>query len=211
MHRGSTTVAAALLLAGACLAATAWAQQSATPAVIPPARPERFLGLDVFAGGAGYERYDFVRTGDPSKDDQFGKIGWDAGATVSVGVRWLGITGAFGRQTIETVPTWQVAVGPRLTSPWLPLGEIPVRAFVHALVGLAATSGVTPSQSSAEWVIGGGVDIVLLRMQFDSVRLNMNGLKPSSYRFFVGGVVPLCLRGCRESDGFNVSGRPAWK
>jgi len=211
MHRRTTAAALALLLTWGCLAETASAQEPATPAVIPRARPERFVGLDVFAGGARYERYDYVRSEDPSKDDQFGKTGWDAGATVGFGVRWLGITGAIGRQTIETVPTYQLVVGPRVTSPWLPLGDIPIRGFAHALVGVASTSGVTPSQNSAEWVIGGGVDIFLLRMQFDSVRLKLNGLKTSSYRFFVGGVVPLCVRACRESDGFNVSGRPTSK
>jgi len=212
MHR--KTAAAAVLataLLGAGSAETARAQEPAKPVDAAAARPERFLGLDVFAGGAGYERYDYVPSEDPSKDDMYGKFGWDVGATVSVGVRWLGITGAFGRQTIETMPTYQMVVGPRLTTPWWALGYMPVRGFAHALVGIAATSGVTPAQTSAVWVIGVGVDLFFLRMQFDEVRLNMNELKKDNFRFFVGGVVPLCLRACRETDGFNVSGRPASK
>jgi hypothetical protein len=70
-------------------------KQALQSVVSTPARPERFLGLDVFGGGAGYQRYDYVPSEDPSNDDVYGKFGWDVGATVSVGVRWLGITGAF--------------------------------------------------------------------------------------------------------------------
>lgn len=208
--RGVVTAAAlALLLLGGGPAETASAQEPATPVVIPPARRERFLGLDVFAGGSQFQNVLVPATGtEPAK---FPPWGWDAGATVSVGVRWLGITGAFGRQTIETVPIYQLAVGPRVTSPWLPLGEMPIRGFAHALVGFAGTSGVTPSQSSAEWIIGGGCDVFLLRFQFDSVWLKLNGVKTRNLRVFLGGVVPLCVRGCRESDAFNVSGRPASK
>ena len=207
--RGLVTAAAALFLLAGCLAETTWAQQPATPVVIPPARPQRFLGLDVFAGAARFEGYDPVEGEDPSGTIQHAKTGWDVGATVSIWVRWLGITGTFGRQIIDTVPTYQVAVGPRLTSPWLPAGELPIRGFAHALVGTASTTGGTPSQTSTEWVIGGGCDIFLFRLQFDNVWLKLDGLKTSNFRFFFGGVVPLCLRACRESDAFNVSGRPA--
>ncbi len=206
--RGAMTAAALFLLAR-CLAETTWAQEPATPVVIPPARPVRFLGLDVFAGGSQFQNVLIPATDtEPAK---YPPWGWDIGATVSVGVRWLGITGTFGRQTIDTAPTYQVAVGPRLTSPWLPAGELPIRGFAHALVGSVSTSGVTPSQSSAEWVIGGGIDIFLVRLQFDNVWLKLNGLKTSNFRLFLGGVVPLCLRACRESDAFNVSGRPVSK
>jgi len=211
MHRRTTAAAVALLLTGGCLAETASAQEPASPVVIPPARPGLFLGLDVFGGAARCERNDVVPSEDPAKEDRMEKFGWDAGATVSVGVRWLGITGALGRQTTEMVPTYHMVVGPRFTSPWAVSDAGAVRAFAHALVGFASTSGVTPSQSSAEWVIGGGVDIFLLRIQFDSVWLKLNGVKTSNLRVFMGGVVPLCVRACRESDGFNVSGRPTSK
>lgn len=207
--RGIVTAAALASFLFAGLAETAWAQEPATPVVIPPARPEHFLGLDVFAGGSQFQNVLVPATDtEPAK---YPGWGWDAGATVSVGVRWLGITGTFGRQTVETVPIYQLAVGPRVTSPWLVGDAAIIRVFAHALAGFATSSGVTPSQSSAEWVIGGGVDIMLLRIQFDNVRLNLNGLKTSSPRIFIGGVVPLCLRACRAWDGFNVSGRPASK
>jgi len=208
--RGVVT-AAALLLLGGCLAETAWAQEPATPVVIPPARPERFLGLDVFAGAVRFEGYDHDESEDPSTVIKHAKTGWDVGATVSIGVPWLGITGTFGRQIIDTVPTYQLAVGPRVSSPWATSDNGAVRVFAHALVGFASTTGVTPSQSSAEWVVGGGCDLLLFRIQVDKVWLKLNGLKTSNLRVFFGGVVPLCLRGCRESDAFNVSGRPTSK
>jgi hypothetical protein len=43
------------------------------------------------------------------------KSGWDVGATAFV-VRWVGITGAFGRHGIENLPTCHVVVGPRFTT-----------------------------------------------------------------------------------------------
>jgi hypothetical protein len=118
MREVVTAAALALMLFGGRLAETAWAQEPATPGVTAPARRGPFLGLDLFGGAAAYRRNDVVPSEDPSEHDDFEKVGWDAGATVSVGVGWLGITGAFGRQTIETVPTYQVVVGPRFTSPW---------------------------------------------------------------------------------------------
>ena len=168
--------------------------------VIPRARPERFLGIDVFAGGSQFQTVLVPATDtEPAKHPAWG---WDAGATISVGVRWLGITGAFGRQTVETVPIYQLAVGPRVTSPWL-VGDAALRGFAHALAGFASTSGVTPSQSSAEWVVGGGFDFMLFRVQFDKVWLNLNGQKTSDFRVFIGGVVPFCLRAC-EDDKLEI-------
>ena len=181
------------------------AQEPATP--VPPAqeRHERFLGLEVIAGGVAYDRTDYlpVTTGDESDKDHFGPIGWDLGATVNYGVRWVGIAGSVGRHTIETVPTYQFAVGPRFTTP----RDYPIRFFAHVLVGFARTSGVTPSQGSAERVIGAGIDFGLLRIQIDEVTLNLDGLLKGNMRMFVGGFVPLCFRGCRDGDFINVSGR----
>ena len=60
-------------------------------------------------------------------------------------------------------------------------------------------------------MLGGGFDVLFVRIQADDVRLRLNGVREENTRLFVGGVVPLCLRACRDSDGFNLSGRPAWK
>ena len=213
--RGNLTalaVSAAVLL-GSCVAETTWAQEQATPAANVSDKPGRFLGLDIFAGGVQYERRETPGTpdaGDGSQGAGWGKFGWDTGATLSVGVRWMGITGAFGHHTVEDVPAYQVAVGPRVTSPWY-IDELAVRFFAHALAGVATTSGATPSQSSTEWVLGGGFDVLFLRIQLDYVRLRLDGVPQGNTRVFVGGVVPFCLRACRDLDGFNLSGRPASK
>jgi hypothetical protein len=210
--RGKAISAAvlAVVFLGACPAETTWAQEPAKPVTTVLERPGRFLGLDIFAGGAQYERREIPDSEDGSETASWGKFGWDAGATVSYGVRWIGITGTVGHHTIEDVPTYQVAAGPRVTSPWY-IDEVAIRFFAHALVGVAATSGVTPSQSSTALVIGGGFDVLFLRIQVDYVRLGLDGLQKENTRAFIGGVVPLCLRACRESDGLNVSGRPAAK
>ena len=60
-------------------------------------------------------------------------------------------------------------------------------------------------------MLGGGFDVLFVRIQADDVRLRLNGVREENTRVFVGGVVSLCLRACRDSDGFNLSGRPASK
>jgi hypothetical protein len=173
--------------------------------------PGRFLGVDFFGGGAVFD----IEVA-PATETEKGKTvgwGWDAGATVSYGVRWMGITGTFGSQPVaESGSAYHLVVGPRVSSPWAVWGDLGGRFFAHALGGLVRTRGVTPSQSSAEWVLGGGIDILLFRLQFDYVRLNLNGVDRNNVRGFVGGVVPLCFRGCSDDkDLFNVSGRSATK
>jgi hypothetical protein len=205
----TAAVVLTVALFGAGLPETTWAQEQARPTAVGRARPEPFLGVDVFAGGAAFSRYEQAPAGDDSDEIRYAATGWEAGATVAFGWRWLGITGAFGRQTIETVPVYQAVVGPRVTSPWMTGEDVGFRVFAHALVGAARTSGVIPAQSSTEWVLGGGIDIFLLRLQMDYVRLNLNGLRQDNYRVSMAGFVPLCLRACHASDGFNLSGRPA--
>lgn len=205
-----SAVVLAVVFLGPCSVVTTSAQDPARPATSVSDRPDRFLGLDIFAGGVQYERHEIPDGGDESQAASWGKFGWDTGATVSFAVRWIGITGTFGRHTVEDLPTYQAAAGPRVTSPWY-VDDVGIRFFAHALVGVATTSGVTPSQSSTEFVIGGGFDVLLLRIQIDYVRLGLDGLQKGNTRAFIGGVVPLCLRDCREGDGFNLSGRPASK
>jgi len=120
-----------------------------------------------------------------------------------------GITAAVGQQPVDDA-VWvsHLAVGPRVTSPWFAAETMVGRFFAHALAGMARTSGPV-SQTAGEFVVGGGIDLLLLRIQGDYVRSNLTGVKRGNGRFFVGGVIPFCLRGCTEADGFNVSGRPA--
>ena len=71
------------------LPALAAAQEPAPPAVSAPDKPERLLALDIFGGWAsGYATIEAPGTGEESS-----KIGggWEVGATVVYGKRWLGI------------------------------------------------------------------------------------------------------------------------
>jgi hypothetical protein len=101
-----------------------------------------------------------------------------------------------------------MAFGAQVVSPWIVGEDMGFRVFAHALYGFASTRGEAPSQTSAEWVVGGGIDILLMRVQVDYVRLHLDPLKRGNSRVFIGGVVPLCLRSCRGGE-INLSGRPA--
>ena len=209
MREMVTAAVAAIALSGLGLSGTAWAQEPVTIVTTTPNRQERFLGLEVFGGGGQFQIE--LAPATETEDARYPKWGWDAGATLSYGIRWLGITGAVSHQAIgESLSAYHLVVGPRVTSPWIVGDRGAARFYAHALGGFAQTSGVTPSQRSAEWVFGGGMDAFFFRMQFDYVRLNLNGVEKGNARVFLGAVVPLCLRACSESkDVFNVSGHPA--
>jgi hypothetical protein len=131
-------------------------------------------------------------TGEESnKDDDM--TGWEVGATVLYGKRWLGITSAVGRATILDVPVWQITAGPQVY-----IGKANARWLLHALVGYATTSGVTPSRSSVVGVVGGGLDLAIFRLQADYVLLDLDGLQRNYGRAFVGVVLPLCFRACGD-------------
>jgi hypothetical protein len=202
-----TAAAAAILWAGASLGAALAQSAAMDGSTSPPAPAPRFVGLDVFVGGGQVQNE--LAPATETEDAKYPKWGWDAGATVSVGVRWFGITADVGQQPLdETVWVSHLAAGPRVTSPWVVGESMVVRFFGHALAGMARTSGTMP-QTAGEFVVGGGVDLLFLRIQGDYVRANLAGVKRGNGRLFVGGVIPLCLRACTEADGFNVSGRPA--
>jgi hypothetical protein len=203
-----TVVALALFLLGGCLAETARAQEPAKPASTLQHRPERYLRLDLFAGGAAHQVKDPPKNENGEVEAGWGEYGWETGATLSVGIPWLGVTGSIGKYNIENVPAYHLLVGPRFTSEW-GCGGLCGRAFVHALAGFSRTSGGVPPQTSGEFALGFGVDIMplFLRIQGDQVWLNLNGLPRGYFRIFAGGVVPLCLSACRDTDMINVSSR----
>ena len=175
------------------LPAFAAAQEPARPAVSAPDKIERFLALDIFGGAVvGSATTETPDTGEESdKDDDM--TGWEVGATFLYGKRWLGIKSTVGRATILDVPVWQVTAGPQVY-----IGKANARWLVHALVGFAATSGVTPSRSSVVGVVGGGLDLAIFRLQADYVLLNLDGLQKNYGRAVVGVVLPLCLRTCGD-------------
>lgn len=106
------------------------------------------LRLDLFGRGAQFQNA--IPPATEGEKYTYPHWGWDAGATLSYGVRWLGITGTFGHQAIaEDVSAYHLVAAPRVTSPWLVGEKMAVRGFAHALGGLAHTTAVTPSQNSA--------------------------------------------------------------
>jgi hypothetical protein len=187
----ATVIAAALL--GASLAATGWAQEPARPAVSAPDKSGRLLALDIFAGAVvGSATTETPNSGEESNTDD-DMTGWEVGATVLYGKRWLGIRSAVGRATILDVPVWQIAAGPEVY-----IGNAYARWLAHALVGVATTSGVTPSRSGVVGVVGGGLDFFIFRLQGDYVLLNLDGLPKHYGRAFAGVVLPLCFRACED-------------
>ena len=83
------------------------------------------------------------------------------------------------------------------------------RVFAHAMAGAAGGSfrGASVSYGPA-FVTGAGFDFPGFgRFQVDYVRADVGaGQSPHGLRGMIGGVVPLCFRGCRgSSDGLDLS------
>jgi hypothetical protein len=203
----------AMALLAVSLSGTAWAQEPAKPASTPQDRPERYLRLDLFVGGAAHQVKDPPKNENGEVEPGWGEIGWETGATLSVAVPWVGIAGTIGNYNIENVPAYHLLVGPHFTTTWLDADIMAVRVFAHALSGFARTSGSAPPQTSGEFVLSVGIDIMplFLRIQRDQVWLNLDGLPNTYSRIFAGAVIPLCFRACRSTDMIDVSGRPRVK
>jgi hypothetical protein len=196
-----TALAVALLSVG--LSGATWAQEPVKPAGTARAGSGKFLGLEVFGGAALYDTKDQSGTGDGEPTDPGRYEGWDVGASFNPGVRWMGLTGTVGRHNTPGVPTFHVLAGPRFY-----IGNAGARWIAHILGGIARTSGAAP-RSSGELVLGGGLDLFCLRMQFDYVRLNLQGLPKNNQRAFVGLYLPLCFRSCKEGVyEVDLSGSP---
>lgn len=132
--------------------------------------------------------------------------GWNAGATLRV-LPWLGfkadvtrLSNDAGRQSLYV---GGVAVNSTYFAPYMS------RVFAHAMAGAAGGSfhGV-PVNHAPAFVTGAGFDFLGFgRFQIDYVRADVGpGQLPHSVRGMIGGVVPLCLRGCRGmGDGIDLS------
>jgi hypothetical protein len=180
------------LLAAALLAVSnpAWSQPAANPAPAESDTSGRFFAFDVFFGAAMYDSGEKDEAGKAKND-----AGWEVGGTVRVGPRWVGLTGSVGNGSIGDVAAYHLLVGPRFY-----IGEPGARWVAHALMGVARTHGGALSRTGTEFVLGGGMDLFILRFHFDYVRLNLAGSPKSSPRAFIGVVLPFCLRGCRDKD-----------
>ena len=163
----------------------------------------KFFAVDASAGiipaGMG-------KTARQMQEEGIGKWdldGWGAGATMRF-LPWLGVAGEVGRQKFNDVRTTHFLAGPRVSTPFF--GDLGGRYFAHALIGVA---GVRSPNSRAtwdrEWVVGGGGDLFgVWRIQIDYVQLS-DDAQTKGLRASTGAVIPLCFKGCRESDGWDVS------
>jgi hypothetical protein len=164
------------------------------------------LAVDLFGGWSGAS----MNIGELNeRGEEVSSVldGFEVGATVRF-LPWVGVTGAFARNSEEERRLQHYLVGARFSTRYF--GDKGVRGFAHVLWGkVNARSPEQPSESGSEMVIGGGWDSLLfLRIQFDYIRLSVNGYPENSWRLCVGGVVPLCFSKCgkRAVDGFDLSG-----
>jgi len=174
-------------------------EEPATSTNPPGASPEHFLALDLSAGAVG------SWTGDDPSDESVESWGWDTGATVVFPVRWFGLTGAFGHHLFEGASIYQFVVGPQYQSKWLG-SDFRARYFLEFLIGVERSTGAAPPQSNLVWIYGFGGDFYFVRVKFEWVGMNINGPQPRNMRVFLGGVLPICLRACEDSDRI-LSGR----
>ena len=158
-------------------------------------RPARFLAADVADG--------VITVFDEQDQNAWATNGWALDGTVRF-TPWLGVTVGFVRSNPSDLSAMHYLVGPRVNTPFGcgsttgALDFLCIRAFGHALVG----AGNTGSTSGSEIVIGGGFDILLLRMQFDYAHSALEDA--DAFRAMVGGVIPLCFSRCGENDGFAI-------
>ena len=170
-----------------CAAMSAW--NPPTVSAQPPAS-EAFLAVDPYVA---WNRH-VVAIDEPAPAERVFQ-GWEAGATVRFARRWLGVTGAVSRTSRDQLVIRHFLVGPHLATSY---GE--GRLFAHALFGHARFEASTvASRSGFELVVGSGVDLVggVFRIEFDYVRVNLEGVPKNDGRLIVGAVIPLCFVGCR--------------
>lgn len=161
-----------------------------------------FLALDVFGGLAGLGG----ATTPPGEEEKASPHGWNLGTTVRFRP-WLGLKGemvrthdGYGGRQAQYVGGIEVASAYSGAS-WY-------RGLAHALVGSVRNRARDGSfDQGPELVLGGGFDLlVMVRMQFDYVRMSVLGLPKNNGRIYFGGVLPLCVTGCRREgqDGIPV-------
>jgi len=197
-----TATTVAVLLSG-----TAWAQEPVKSAATAQERRQHVLGLDLYGGGI------VTVSEEVPGEGNLGGWGWEASAAVRFDR--LGVAVAVGREfVIPDVHATFLVAGPRFTGGF---GMWDIRGFAHVLGGFARTGGATPTQDGFALMTGVGVDVAFVRFQVEYVRLGLDNLPNNFFRFYVGGGIPLCFRGCRKNeyggwmDGIPVSGRTTTK
>lgn len=177
-------VAAAMMLPAVAQA------QTAAPA---------FTALDLSGG--------YSSRGIDQDDEQLTMGGWNASATLRV-LPWLGFKADVARLSNDAGRQSMYVGGVAVTSEYF--APYMSRVFAHAMAGTAGGSfHGAPVPYGPAFVTGAGFDFLGFgRFQVDYVRADVApGQSPHGVRGMIGGVVPLCFRGCRGGaiDGIDLS------
>ena len=145
--------------------------------------------------------------GDPveGQPDTHNHKGWRVASEFKP-FRMAGIVAEVGRTWNDVRPFKHYLAGGRVGTSSRG-ADGPVHYFAHGLLGMAEAGAYSnaPAEKGLEFVVGGGIDVAILRMQLDYMRLSLRDVPANQGRFFIGGVIPLCFRGCTKDDGFDLS------
>jgi len=133
--------------------------------------------------------------GEPSP--RFG--GWEVGGSVYP-TKWVGVTGSFARTSRDDGYLLKESLaGVRVATAY---GYMGARSFAHVLVGAVSVNGPGISDRGKAVVVGGGFDYLLVRLQIDYLRLDLDApvfSTKNQARVFLGGLLPFCFRRCTWS------------
>ena len=140
------------------------------------------------------------------EEDEIAAKGWEVGSTLRF-QPWWGIKAGFARTKRPDSHQWQYLGGLEVATKHGLSGNAVGRGFAHALVGYIkerATDG-GGSKGSPELVLGAGLDVLFFfRLQVDYARVNLPTRSKNNVRVFVGGVVPLCFKGCDANWEYGI-------
>lgn len=199
MHRVAYAFALSLFVA---------APSSAQPAT----QTAGFRAVDIFGGFATHIGYGTADRPNGPGGDRFN--GWDVGASFRP-LPWFGITGTIGRTWHGDTAVMHYLAGPRVGTSYGG-NYYGVRLFAHVLAGVGSVSAPgLQTATGVEIAAGAGFDVwYVVRIQGEYRRLPHAAtgsagavLKQNQVSVFLGGVIPLCFRGCRPNDvdGINMA------
>ena len=172
------------------------------PAIADAQDTRPFLALDL---AGGYAMTDAPAAAVPTSDPPPSRRGFAVDAAVRIARPWLGVVGSVWHVVDDVVSLNQYLTGVRVTTPFGT--EFPQRVFAHALTGVATANGRRGLVVGA----GAGWDLAFFRIQVEWTRQDLAGVPRNAVHGFIGGVLPLCFRACRDgevTDGLNLSGYP---
>jgi hypothetical protein len=170
------------------------------PAVADAQDTRPFLALDL---AGGYATTDALAADASPTDPPPSLRGFAVDGALRVAHPWFGVVGSIWHVAEDAVSVNHYLTGVRVSTPFGT--EFGQRVFAHALTGIATASGHRSLVVGA----GAGWDFAAVgRLQVEWTRQDLPGVPRDAVHGFIGGVVPLCFRACRDRDGWNLSGRP---